>query len=153
MAKRSDKATVVRVVAFIIFLYYIYVLLKTSIFTRLFSNNLMRGFQMIPFKSQAFSVESFKNAGNIFLSSSFKTLTGPVFMFLPLGFLLPFIEYRTKRYINIIGIAAALSLAIELLQYITKTGITSIDDFILNLIGASIGLVIYHALRFAFVNS
>ncbi len=153
MAKRSDRATVVRVVAFIIFLYYIYVLLKTSIFTRLFSNNLMRGFQMIPFKSQAFSVESFKNAGSIFLSSGFKTLTGPVFMFLPLGFLLPFIEYRTKRYINILGIAAALSLAIELLQYITKTGITSIDDFILNLIGASIGLVIYHALRFAFVNS
>lgn len=153
MAKRSDKATVVRVVAFIIFLYYIYVLLKTSIFTRLFSNNLMRGFQMIPFKSQAFSVESFKDASSIFLSSGFKTLTGPVFMFLPLGFLLPFIEYRTKKYINILGIAAALSLAIELLQYITKTGITSIDDFILNLIGASIGLVIYHALRFAFVNS
>lgn len=153
MAKRSDRATVVRVVAFIIFLYYIYVLLKTSIFTRLFSNNLMRGFQMIPFKSQAFSVESFKDASSIFLSSGFKTLTGPVFMFLPLGFLLPFIEYRTKRYINILGIAAALSLAIELLQYITKTGITSIDDFILNLIGASIGLVIYHALRFAFVNS
>lgn len=153
MARNNERATVVRVVAFIIFLYYIYVLLKTSIFTRLFSNNLMRGFQLVPFKSAAFSLEAFRNAGSIFLSSGFKTLTGPVFMFLPLGFLLPFIDYRTKKYINIIGIAAALSVAIELLQYITKTGITSVDDFILNIIGASVGFLLYHALRFAFVNS
>lgn len=153
MARNSERATVVRVVAFMIFLYYIYVLLKTSIFTRLFSNNVMRGFQLIPFKSAAFSLDAFRNASSIFISSGFKTFTGPVFMFLPLGFLLPFIDNRTKKYINILGLASLISVAIEILQFITKTGITSVDDFILNLIGAILGFLIYHALRFAFVNS
>ena len=74
-------------------------------------------------------------------------------MFLPLGFLLPFINPQLKRYINILGITAALSLSIEILQYITKTGISSIDDLLLNIIGASLGFLIYKILRFAFVNS
>ena len=153
MARNSERATIVRVVAFIILIYYGYILLKTSIFTRLFSNNLMRGLQLTPFKSLAFTSKAFKNPGGLFISTGFKTLTGPVFMFLPLGFLLPFVNYQFKRYLNVIGITAAISFAIEVLQYITKTGITSIDDFFLNLIGASLGFLLYKILRYAFVNS
>lgn len=153
MARSNERATIVRVVAFIILIYYVYVLLKTSIFTRLFSKNLMRGLELTPFKSLAFTADAFKDPAGIFRSTGFKTLSGPVFMFLPLGFLLPFVNPQLKRYINILGITAALSLSIEILQYITKTGISSIDDLLLNIIGASLGFLIYKILRFAFVNS
>lgn len=64
---------------------------------------------------------------------------GNILWFIPLGLLLPLV-YSKIRSINVIVIIVlAVSLSIEVIQWILNTGISDIDDIIFNLIGGLIG--------------
>lgn len=152
-ARNNEKAITVKVLAFVIFLFYIYLLIKNSIFTRLIAKNYMRSISIVPFKSNAFNFEAYRDGLSIMFSTGFKTLIGPIIMFIPLGFLLPFIIKGDRHFFKIFYISFFSSLSLELLQYITKTGISSIDDLLLNVIGATLGYLFYKVLRFAFIYS
>jgi glycopeptide antibiotics resistance protein len=75
---------------------------------------------------------------------------GNVLLFLPLGFLLPLL-WRGLGFWKGVGIAIALSAAIEVLQLFSRTWgsyrTVDINDVILNAAGASIGLVLMLILR------
>ncbi len=68
-------------------------------------------------------------------------LAGNVFLFIPLGFLLPRIWARMRGFFRTMFSIAALVIAVEILQYFTQLGSLDIDDLILNLIGAAIGYI------------
>ena len=62
-----------------------------------------------------------------------------IFLFIPLGFLCPFIS---KSYQSVKGtflIGCGLSLSIEIVQLFTQYRATDIDDLITNIIGALVG--------------
>lgn len=61
---------------------------------------------------------------------------------IPLGFLLPAV-YRKHRYLWTILTVMVLSLATEIIQLITRTGLAETDDVINNALGCIIGLVGY----------
>ncbi len=65
-----------------------------------------------------------------------------VVVFIPVGFLLGTIYYKTAKWLTLLLIGLGLSLAIEISQYIFKRGFSDIDDVILNIIGCLIGLII-----------
>jgi glycopeptide antibiotics resistance protein len=70
-------------------------------------------------------------------------------LFIPLGILLPLV-WRRLRFWRGLGIAIALSVGIELAQYLTRpwsNRLADVNDVILNVFGACAGLVIVSLLR------
>jgi len=75
---------------------------------------------------------------------------GNVMLFFPLGILIPLV-WRRLRFWRGIQIAIALSSSIELVQYFSRTWINrtaDVNDVILNVLGASLGLALMFLLRF-----
>jgi glycopeptide antibiotics resistance protein len=88
--------------------------------------------------------------GSTARSFCMRNARGNVLLFFPLGILIPLI-WRRLRFWRGVQIAMALSFAIELAQYVSRTwGINrtaDVNDFILNVVGASIGLALVALLR------
>jgi glycopeptide antibiotics resistance protein len=73
---------------------------------------------------------------------------GSILLFIPLGFLLPVLNKKFNRFNKTIKISLALSLTIEILQYLFRVGQFDIDDIILNTIGSILG---FYALKVTFL--
>jgi len=75
---------------------------------------------------------------------------GNVMLFFPLGILIPLV-WRRLRFWNGIRIAIAVSCSIELLQYLSRTWgskrLADVNDVVLNVLGASLGLALVFLLR------
>ncbi|HEX7980549.1 MAG TPA: VanZ family protein [Gemmatimonadaceae bacterium] len=75
---------------------------------------------------------------------------GNVALFIPLGFLLPLV-FRRLRFWSALLVAAALSISIELLQYLSRgwgvNRLADVNDVILNVAGACLGLLLVSMLR------
>ncbi len=72
---------------------------------------------------------------------------GNILLFFPLGIFLPLVG-RHLRFWRGIQIAVALSITIELVQYLSSYRSADINDVILNGLGACLGLVLVYLLRF-----
>lgn len=68
-------------------------------------------------------------------------LFGNIAMFMPIGFLLPFVSRKMQHGVRAILVGGFLSALIEFLQMFLRRG-TDIDDVILNTIGTAIGYII-----------
>ena len=73
----------------------------------------------------------------------FSNIIGNILMFVPFGI---FLGIKKTTVCKSIVRILALTLTIEIIQFIFKRGISDIDDVILNLIGGLIGLACYYAL-------
>jgi glycopeptide antibiotics resistance protein len=74
---------------------------------------------------------------------------GNVMLFFPLGILIPLV-WRRLRFWSGIQIAIALSSSIELVQYLSRAWSNrsaDVNDVVLNVLGASLGLVLVSLLR------
>ena len=70
-------------------------------------------------------------------------LLGNIGMFIPLGFCLPWVHARLRRWWKTLLAAACIIICVELVQLVTLLGHCDVDDLILNLIGAAIGYAIW----------
>lgn len=70
---------------------------------------------------------------------AFVNLFGNVLMFIPLGYLLPKIWVRYRKFFRLIFYAFLVLIAVEVTQYFTMLGSLDVDDIILNLAGVIIG--------------
>jgi glycopeptide antibiotics resistance protein len=68
---------------------------------------------------------------------------GNIVWFVPFGFLLPRL---TGWGAGVVGLAFLLSLLIETLQFVLGTGVSEVEDLILNTLGGGIGYL-FHRLR------
>ncbi len=64
---------------------------------------------------------------------------GNVFLFIPFSFVMMWV-FGMKSMIKIALLGCLLSLAIEITQYYTETGVADVDDILLNTIGAIAGV-------------
>ena len=75
---------------------------------------------------------------------------GNVLLFVPLGILLPLVWSRLRFWSGIL-IAIAVSVSIELLQYLSRAWgsyrLADVNDVVLNVVGASLGLGLVFLLR------
>lgn len=77
-----------------------------------------------------------------------RQLGGNIAMFLPFGFVLPFAIPATRSLALMVPLAALTSLGIEIAQAEMVEGrVFDIDDVVLNLIGATVGVLIHKAVR------
>jgi glycopeptide antibiotics resistance protein len=77
-----------------------------------------------------------------------RNVGGNILLLMPLGLLAPLIWTKFKRYKNIMLLGFVISVSIELLQLVeTLSGgwgrITDIDDVICNVLGVTVGYLIY----------
>ena len=70
-------------------------------------------------------------------------LVGNVVMFVPLGFLLPKVSARQRKFWRAMVTTALIILLVEMIQLFSLRGICDVDDLILNVLGAAIGYGIY----------
>lgn len=77
----------------------------------------------------------------------FLNLFGNVLIFVPLGFLLPILFAKSRRFSSTIVWTMLVSLTIELTQLGTRIGSFDVDDFVLNVLGGSIGYALWIMLQ------
>ncbi|MEK5230595.1 VanZ family protein [Lysinibacillus sp. FSL K6-0232] len=70
-------------------------------------------------------------------------LLGNLFIFTPMGFLLPLLSKKFRKAWVVICLGFLSSLAVETIQFIFTVGSADIDDLILNSIGAWLGYIAY----------
>lgn len=70
-------------------------------------------------------------------------LVGNVVMFIPLGYFIPRVGKKCRRFFRCMLLVAVLILAVELLQLVTLLGSCDIDDLLLNILGAAMGYILW----------
>ena len=93
----------------------------------------------LEFRPEQFNIIPFSNGMDI--TSFFNIL-----LFIPLGFLNPFIWKRMDHIIAVLGVSFFTTTLIELSQLLNNRR-TDIDDIILNLAGAVIGFGLYRTIK------
>ncbi len=78
-----------------------------------------------------------------YMLNSFENLVGNVVVFIPFGFLLPYIQPRCRRFLPLLLNAFVFVLGIEVFQLFSAFGAFDVDDILLNCIGAALGWVAY----------
>lgn len=84
-------------------------------------------------------LSSYKAAWNKFDVRSWQYIIFNIIMFVPLGILLPIAHKKFQNVVFTLSAGLTLTLAIELFQYITGSGIFELDDIINNLMGTVVG--------------
>lgn len=79
------------------------------------------------------------------LTHAVVNLVGNVVMFIPLGFYVPYLGRKTKKFFPAMGLLLLLILAVEGIQYGTGLGSCDVDDVILNMAGAFMGYLFWFA--------
>ncbi len=74
-------------------------------------------------------------------------LLGNILIFVPFGMLVPMLSKKYKRFWCVALLSFELSLAVELIQLLTKVGSCDVDDMLLNTIGGMLGYAVYAWLR------
>ena len=69
---------------------------------------------------------------------------GNLLLFIPFGFLLPCLSRRNRHFGRLLLTALFLLTALEITQLFTLRGSFDVDDILLNLIGISIGYLVFH---------
>lgn len=91
--------------------------------------------QLIPLKT---ILEAYKLGFGSFVYH----VMGNLIWFIPFGLLYPFLSVQPLK--KVVFYAFLLSFSIEVLQWLFVTGVSDIDDILLNVLGAMIGLGIAH---------
>lgn len=78
-----------------------------------------------------------------YMLNSFENLVGNVVVFVPFGFLLPYIQERCRKFPVLLLNAFLFVIGIEVFQLFSAFGAFDVDDILLNCVGASIGWLGY----------
>ena len=133
--KRSTKG-----ILWVVFLLYLGVLLKITVFRSSFGSYPLCSHGQIELIPCVGLIQIFHNSVRVFLY----LFVGNLIWFVPLGILLPLL---TKVQRSTILWGFLLSLYIEVSQYIFGTGVSEVEDLILNTAGTVIGYGLFLLLR------
>lgn len=128
-AKTSLKTHRKRLIVWFLFVSYLVVLLETAFFSR------------EPGSRTGVDFELFGTWGETVTSQGF--VIENVLMFIPFGILLPGCIRFFKNGFACILAACLGSIGIEYMQYVTERGFCQLDDVVMNVIGATVGWLIF----------
>ena len=134
------RISIQKAVPAFLLLLYLCVLLRITVFRSNFSlTGLFAGgsLQWVPFYNLYLA---FINQGLFYFLYLF---LGNIIWFMPLGFLLPVLSGAGPRLPKLLLAGFCLSFLIELLQYVFGTGVSEVDDLLLNTIGTAAGYFLY----------
>lgn len=119
----------------VLFVYYLYILGMLLFFGGLF--HIYRPyhgeFQLVPFYTIDSYIRFYRNTGSYV---SLHNLLGNAVIMMPLGYFIPTLFPKMRKFWLFIPMAAAIAMAVEFIQWKTNSGIGDVDDSILNFLGA-----------------
>ena len=118
-----------KVVLWLAFAGYVMIVLFATLM-RMSSFRMQYNLHLFKAWREAWNNYSIKNIANVLLN---------VAMFVPLGFLLPLLWKPCRKWYIAITTGFGFSLAIELIQLLTRRGVCDVDDLFCNTLGAVIG--------------
>lgn len=71
-----------------------------------------------------------------------------IFLFIPLGFLVPLVFNKVRTFWRCIPIGFLLSICIEVTQLLTKRGFCQLDDVTMNTLGCMIGFLLWRLMKY-----
>lgn len=80
--------------------------------------------------------------------NSVENLAGNVLVFVPFGFLFPFVAREGERFSVMLLNAFVFVMGIEVFQLFSAFGAFDVDDILLNCLGAALGFGVYRLMRF-----
>ena len=86
------------------------------------------------------------NAWNNWSLSEFQLIVFNMLMFAPLGFLLPLLNKRMRRFFPVLLASLAVCVSIEAVQMLTHRGVFELDDMFHNTLGRMIGYFLTEAI-------
>ena len=101
-----------------------------------------RSSNFVPFKTIITYLKAISN-GSMNMDIPLKNLLGNFILFLPMGIYIPFLVKKINKVSVFFISMIILLLFIEVIQLVTRRGSFDIDDFILNMLGALIGFIIW----------
>ena len=106
-------------------------------------DELSQNINLAPFRTIGRYMDRLYNSAGKLNHQAVINLGGNVIMFIPLGFLLPFVSDRAKKLKNCFVMTFVLLILVEFVQLFTLLGSFDIDDLLLNMIGIFMGWMAY----------
>ena len=78
-----------------------------------------------------------------FMRDAVVNLGGNVLLFIPAGILIPRLWRNMRNFFRFLAVCTGMILAVETVQLFTLLGSFDIDDLILNLLGMSVGFLLF----------
>lgn len=100
-------------------------------------------YNFMPFRTIWLYIRVLINGRQSLYRDAVVNLAGNVVLFVPLGFLLPMLWPKLRKFWRCLGVSLLAVGVVELIQLFTLVGKCDIDDVILNLVGVSVGYVLY----------
>ena len=94
---------------------------------------------LIPFRTLRLFAGLLDSVRPEYVRAAVINLGGNIFMFIPLGFLLPRVFSGCTSLLRILATTAAIITVVEIIQLLTLVGYCDIDDLILNVLGSGLG--------------
>lgn len=146
--KSNHKAKPLHEIGVIAFLLFLIGLLSQTVIPSISFNN--GSIEFVNGNFQAVNLEFFRVFRETYNAIKYLDLWQPflinfmgnIFMFMPIGFLLPLLWRRFEHVLLTVGAGFLLSLSIELLQ-LTQLRSSDVDDLWLNTLGTFIGFVCF----------
>lgn len=139
-----------RIVCLTLFILYViaivYFLLLSDIYGRTDGYSDYR-YNLVPFLEIKRFLNSAIHGGSIHYVDIFINLIGNVVAFVPFGALIRWVRNQKTGFLIAVLYTFLFSLAIELIQLVTKVGVFDVDDLMLNTLGGAIGYICYRILR------
>lgn len=144
------KRKVFKRILVIAFILYIPILIYTTFFgarTTLYGMSIwdyaVRMANLKPFKTISMYTRMLKDPGNQMFSVALVNLSVNLILLAPLAYLIPALFPKIRNFFAVIGVCVGTLVIIELMQLFTRRGSFDVDDFILNMIGAAIGYIVW----------
>ncbi|MBS1509495.1 MAG: VanZ family protein [Bacteroidetes bacterium] len=96
------------------------------------------------------TIKLFYNSRRLNFEYKVENLLGNIVAFMPLGFLLPLLIKRSRRFYKILIAGFLLSVFFECSQLFAGIGVFDVDDIILNTLGSILGYLPFVILKAAF---
>ena len=113
-----------------------------------YEQQLRQNINLHPFLTIGNYWKALNNRNNEYtLMHSIINLGGNIFLFIPIGILLPRIYPKLRIYFRFFCACFGIMFLVEVLQLFTLLGSFDVDDLILNLFGMTIGFIGYHLFK------
>ncbi|MGN1399487.1 MAG: VanZ family protein [Erysipelotrichaceae bacterium] len=130
-----------KLIVWLLFIVYLVTLVDLLFFSRAYDS--ASGVNLVPMNQIELFYGLLSSPNYSFRKLAIINLFGNILIFVPFGFFISILFKRFKNYFNLLLFSFGFVLICEYTQYYFKIGTFDVDDIILNLLGVTIGYLLY----------
>lgn len=143
---KASSKVVLRKICLVLFAIYVMILAYFLFFSDGYGRTVTYEeyrYNLVPFQEiKRFYIYS----ARVGIVASITNIAGNIVAFMPFGALLRWVRNQKTSAFAALGYTFLFSLAIELVQLVTRVGVFDVDDLILNTLGGLLGYICYYVL-------